>query len=53
MESLGSEKELWLQKIKSLRDAQLALLGDIALAASIVNYAGPFEATYRKRLVEK
>lgn len=53
MESLGSEKELWLKKIKSLRKEQIAVIGDMALAVSIVNYAGPFEATYRKRLVEK
>jgi dynein heavy chain, axonemal len=51
MASLGSERENWLTAVRTLSEEQAALLGDMVLASCVVTYLGPFEASYRQRLV--
>jgi hypothetical protein len=51
MASLGSERENWLASVRTLSEEQAALLGDMVLASCSITYLGPFEASYRQRLV--
>jgi len=51
MESIGSEKDRWIETKKRLAQDKLSLLGDMVLATCFVNYLGPFEGTYRLKIV--
>ena len=47
---LASENARWAVEVAGLRDAETRLVGDAALAAAFVSYAGAFDARYRRQL---
>ena len=53
MQSIGSEKDRWIATKSKLAEDKLSLLGDMILASCFVNYLGPFEGTYRMRLINE
>ena len=52
MTSLGSERGRWELAVETLGLQQRVLLGDMVLAACVISYLGPFEASIRDRLVQ-
>ena len=52
MESIGSEKDRWIATKKKLANDKLSLLGDMILASSFVCYLGPFEGSYRVKILQ-
>ena len=52
-ERLKGEKKSWGDKIKSLKEEDSNLFGDVILAAGFQTYLGPFTAGYRKNLVSQ
>ena len=53
MDSIGSERDRWIQTKKKLADDKLSILGDMILSVGFVNYLGPFEGTYRLKVLEE
>ena len=51
MSSIGSEKDRWIATKKKLAEDKLSLLGDMIIATSFVNYLGPFEGSYRLKVL--
>ena len=52
MQSIGSEKDRWIATKQKLAEDKLSLLGDMILATCFVNYLGPFEGTYRLKVLQ-
>ena len=52
MTSIGSEKERWIATKKKLVEDKVSLLGDMILATCFLNYLGPFEGTYRLKVLQ-
>ena len=50
---LAGENKRWGESIAEFGVKEESLIGDILVAAAFVSYAGPFNATYRKRLIEE
>ncbi|MES1909576.1 MAG: hypothetical protein MHM6MM_002292 [Cercozoa sp. M6MM] len=50
---LSSEGDRWREGIRQLNDRRGTLIGNSALAAAFVIYAGPFDAFFRSKLVEE
>ena len=53
MTSIGSERDRWIQTKKKLAEDKLSILGDMILATGFVNYLGPFEGSYRLKILEE
>lgn len=53
MNSLGNEKERWIKTSHKLLKEKKSLLGDMILATGSITYLGPFEGSFRERLVGK
>ena len=51
MHSIGSEKDRWIRTKKKLAQDKLSLLGDMILATAFVTYLGPFESSYRFKIL--
>ena len=51
MQSIGSEKERWVATKHKLAEDKLSLLGDMVMATAFVNYLGPFEGSYRLKIL--
>ena len=51
MQSIGSEKERWIETKSKLAEDKLSLLGDMIIATCFVNYLGPFEGSYRLKVL--
>lgn len=51
MQSIGSEKDRWISTKTKLAEDKLSLLGDMIIAAAFVNYLGPYEGSYRARIL--
>lgn len=51
MQSIGSEKDRWISTKQKLAEDKLSLLGDMVMATAFVNYLGPFEGTYRIKIL--
>ena len=49
---LSGERERWEKSIKNYEEALRFLPGDCLLAAALSSYAGPFNTSYRQRLVQ-
>ena len=52
MQSIGSEKDRWIATKQKLAEDKLSLLGDMILATCFINYLGPFEGTYRLKVMQ-
>ena len=53
MGSLGNEKNRWIKTRDRLGREKLSMLGDMIVSASFITYLGPFEASFRERVVKK
>jgi dynein heavy chain len=53
MTSIGSERDRWILTKKKLAEDKLSILGDMILATGFVNYLGPFEGSYRLKILEE
>ena len=53
MSSIGSEKERWIATKAKLAEDKLSLLGDMILATAFITYLGPFEGSYRYRILRE
>ena len=53
VDGLSSEKVRWEASIRSYSNDLKHLMGDCAIAAAFLAYAGPFPATYRDTLVKR
>ena len=51
MQSIGSEKDRWIVTKGKLAEDKLSLLGDMIIATAFVNYLGPFEGSYRIKIL--
>lgn len=51
MTSIGSEKDRWITTKQKLAEDKLSLLGDMIIATSFVNYLGPYEGSYRIKIL--
>jgi hypothetical protein len=51
MNSLGNEKERWEKTSIKLANEKESILGDMILATAFVTYLGPFEGSYREKVV--
>jgi hypothetical protein len=51
MNSLGNEKNRWLKTSERLLREKRSLLGDMMLSTAFVTYMGPFEGSYREKIV--
>ena len=51
MQSIGSEKDRWIANKQRLAEEKLSLLGDTITDTCFVNYLGPFEGSYRLRIL--
>ena len=51
MSSIGDEKANWINQKKKLAEDKDSLLGDMIIATSFVNYLGPFEGSYRLKIL--
>ena len=52
MTSIGSEKDRWIATKQKLAEDKVSLLGDMILATCFLNYLGPFEGTYRLKVLQ-
>ena len=48
---LSSEYTRWTHTISALKDHSECLLGDVLVASAFLSYAGPFEASFRFKLI--
>eukprot|EP00471_Norrisiella_sphaerica_P006901 CAMPEP_0184484204 /NCGR_PEP_ID=MMETSP0113_2-20130426/5915_1 /TAXON_ID=91329 /ORGANISM="Norrisiella sphaerica, Strain BC52" /LENGTH=4710 /DNA_ID=CAMNT_0026865073 /DNA_START=240 /DNA_END=14372 /DNA_ORIENTATION=+ len=53
IESLGGEKVRWNESKNQFAEDKRKLLGDMALACAFVSYCGPFNFSFRKKLIQK
>ena len=51
VEGLSGERSRWEASIQSYKAQLTNLIGDCAIAASFLSYAGPFDSEYRQMLV--
>ena len=51
MSSLGNEKENWIAASERLTREKGSLVGDIIISTGFLNYLGPFDGTYREKIV--
>ena len=51
MNSLGNEKTRWIKTSERLLSEKRSLLGDMILSTAFITYTGPFEGSYREKLV--
>ena len=51
MDSIGDEKKSWIETKKKLAAEKVSLIGDMIFSSSFVNYLGPYEGSYRIRIV--
>ncbi|GIL57585.1 hypothetical protein Vafri_12790 [Volvox africanus] len=49
---LGGEKVRWTESAQALKDAAVALTGDMLVAAGIIAYCGAFTASFRQTIIE-
>ncbi|GLC47993.1 hypothetical protein PLESTB_000047400 [Pleodorina starrii] len=49
---LGGEKVRWTESAEALKDAAVALTGDMLVAAGIIAYCGAFTASFRQTIIE-
>ncbi|KXZ55711.1 DHC8 protein [Gonium pectorale] len=49
---LGGEKVRWTEAAQALKDASVALTGDMLVAAGIIAYCGAFTASFRQTIIE-
>lgn len=53
MSSIGGEKMRWISTKNKLAEDKLSLLGDMILATAFVTYLGPFDGTYREKIMSQ
>lgn len=53
MNSLGNEKNRWIKTSERLLREKRSLLGDMILSTAFITYMGPFEGSYRERIVNQ
>ena len=53
MQSIGSEKDRWIATKKKLAEEKVSLLGDMIFSTSFVNYLGPYEGSYRIKIMQE
>eukprot|EP00466_Bigelowiella_natans_P018588 jgi/Bigna1/50235/estExt_Genewise1.C_710023 len=53
IESLGGEKIRWSESCRQFAEDKKKLLGDMALACAFVSYCGPFNFTFRNKLIKE
>jgi len=51
MNSLGNEKNRWIKTSERLLREKKSLLGDMILSTAFITYMGPFEGSFRERIV--
>ena len=51
MNSLGAEKERWIKTAERLLMNKQSLLGDMLLSTAFITYLGPFEGSYREKII--
>lgn len=51
MQSIGNEKDRWIDTKAKLAEDKLSLLGDMIISTCFVNYLGPFEGSYRMKVL--
>ena len=51
--ALGSENERWGQSIVSLDEQLKVIVGDVLLASAFVSYAGPFNKSFRDKMIKE
>lgn len=51
MNSLGNEKNRWIKTSERLLREKQSLLGDMILSTAFVTYMGPFEGSYREKIM--
>lgn len=51
MTSIGSEKDRWIITKQKLAEDKRSLLGDMIIATCFVNYLGPYEGSYRIKIL--
>ena len=51
--SLGGEKERWIEDQLHFEDQRMRLIGDAAMATAFVSYCGPFNQQYRKKILSE
>ena len=49
--ALGSEQERWAQSIIDKGEALNVIIGDVLLASSFVSYVGPFNKSFRGKIL--
>lgn len=52
VDGLGGERARWEGSIAALETALANLVGDCLLAAAFLSYCGPFDSSYRSKLLE-
>ena len=52
MQSIGSEKDRWIETKGKLAMDKQSLLGDMIISTCFVNYLGPFEGSFRYRILQ-
>lgn len=48
---LGREKERWTEDKEVLKIKVIKLIGDCLTSSSFLSYAGPFDFTFRKKMI--
>lgn len=48
---LGREKERWTEDKEGLKIKVVKLIGDCLTCSSFLSYAGPFDFTFRKKMI--
>lgn len=51
--SLGDNKDRWVQNAAEFKSLKQRLTGDVAKACAFVSYCGPFNAEFRAKLLEE
>lgn len=50
--SLGDNKDRWIQNANEFKSLKQRLVGDVAKACAFVSYCGPFNSEFRNKLLE-
>ncbi len=50
--ALGSENERWAQSIVVLDGSIKVIVGDVLLASAFISYSGPFNKTFRDKMMK-